>query len=246
MSIFLYHFFHNRTNDRTEAGFVSVPPDKHDWPSSWKTISYKKYDVFREILLPRNGGGFFDRILNRRRSSEGYILGNVLTVDILSYVLRCGYGLQSAVEGETRTEHRTVPSGGKLYPLEIYVFFFKQIGEIEPGIYHYGIRNHALEPVVLKFFTKQDISAFTPIRWLEELSCMICISGVFERMTDKYGSRGYRYILLEAGHVAQNMLLAGTEQGVNILPVGGVNEGPIERAIGLNETKERIVYSLFL
>jgi SagB-type dehydrogenase family enzyme len=75
---------------------------------------------------------------------------------------------------------------------------------------------------------------------------MICIASVFHRTIGKYGSRGYRYILLEAGHVAQNMLLAGTEKDMNIIPIGGVDEDVIERTLGLGSPKERVVYTLFL
>ena len=72
------------------------------------------------------------------------------------------------------------------------------------------------------------------------------MTGLFKRTTSKYGSRGYRFVLLEAGHVAQNMLLAGTEKGVNLIPVGGTNENVIEGMMGLGTLEERIVYTLFL
>ena len=74
---------------------------------------------------------------------------------------------------------------------------------------------------------------------------MICITSVFERVVEKYGSRGYRYMLLEAGHVAQNMLLAGTERGVNMIPIGACYEEPIEKKIGLISQNERLLYTLF-
>lgn len=247
MNTFLSNFFHNETNDRTEKGLVNIPKDKESWPEAWKKITCKKYSLFKPISLPQPEDSFFREILSKRRSSEGHIIGNVLTVSILSSILRCGYGLQGGDKESGREANRTVPSGGKLYPLEVYVFLFKQIDGCAPGIYHYGIRDHALEPVAIAPFSREDIISFAPQQeWLRDTNAMICITSVFERMTGKYGSRGYRYILLEAGHVAQNMLLAGTERGVNIIPIGGVEADEIEGRIGLSNGEEGLVYALYV
>lgn len=247
MKTFLYHFFHNETNDRTEKGLVSIPKDKDSWPKSWKSIVCKRYSLFKEIPLPHTEGFLFEEVLRKRRSSEGHILGNILSIPILSYILRCGYGLQGGDGDGKRALNRTAPSGGGLYPLEVYVFLFKQTDTCVPGIYHYNVGNHSLEPVVLAPLSRQDIHSFAPEQeWLQDTNGMICIASVFQRTIEKYGSRGYRYILLEAGHVAQNMLLAGTEKGVNIIPIGGVEAGEIEKKLGLSNGEEGVVYTLFL
>jgi SagB-type dehydrogenase family enzyme len=164
----------------------------------------------------------------------------------LAYILKCGYGLQGNSENESRRENRTVPSGGKRYPLEIYVFLFKEIDGCKEGIYHYGILRHTLEPILIKRFSKSDIMALTPFEWLQGANGMICITSVFGRAVNKYGSRSYRYILIEAGHAAQNMLLAGTENAIDMIPIAGVNESEIERILGLSSLQERAVYALFL
>lgn len=244
---FLYNFFHNETTDRTEKGLVKVPKDSNLWPESWKKIEYKQYLLFKEIPLPRVEGALFEEILSKRRSSVGHILGNILTLSKLSYILQCGYGLQGGNKEDGREENRTVPSGGKRYPLEIYVFLFKPVDNCAPGIYHYGIKKHTLEPVRLAPFSYEEILAFSPQQeWLTDTNGMICITSVFQRTVGKYGSRGYRNILLEAGHAAQNMLLAGTEKGVNIIPIGGTDEEVMERMVGLSSLQERVVYTLFL
>lgn len=246
MQSFLYNFFHNETNDRTENGFVRIPKDKNDWPKEWKKIAYKKYSLFRPIFLEQTESFFFKKILSQRRSSTGYIIGNKVTFPILSSILQCGYGLQTDIEEKERKETRTVPSAGQRYPLEIYLFLFRDIDGCEAGIYHYGVKNHTLEPVVFDTFSPEDIALFSPLEWLKDTNGIICITSIFNRVTDKYGSRGYRYVLLEAGHVAQNMLLAGTENNVNIIPIGAVNENAIEKRLGLNISNERVIYTLFL
>ncbi len=247
MHTFLYNFFHHETNDRTEKGLVSIPADKGRWPESWKTITCKRYSLFPEVELPETSGSLFEQLLRERRSSEGHIVGNILTLPVLAYILQCGYGLQGGSEGDQRKANRTVPSGGGRYPLEVYVFLFKPIGTCVSGIYHYSVKHHSLEPVALMPFTLEDIGSFAPEQaWLQDTNGMICITSVFQRTVEKYGSRGYRYILLEAGHAAQNMLLAGTEKGVNIIPIGGVEADKIEKKLGLSGEEEGVVYTLFL
>lgn len=247
MDTFLYKFFHNETSDRSEKGLVKVPKDRNDWPEAWKRVVYKKYNLFKPISLSRSEGFLFKEILSKRRSSERYVSDNKLTLAKLSSILRCGYGLQGCPEEEERAVTRTVPSAGRRYPLEVYVFLFKPIDACEPGVYHYGVENHVFEPVVFRRFSQEEISFFSPqLKWLQDMNGMICMTGVFDRTINKYGSRGYRYILLEAGHVAQNMLLAATENSINIIPIGGTDENEIEKILGLNSLDERVVYTLFL
>lgn len=98
--------------------------------------------------------------LLKRRSSTAHFGNNVWTIEKLSSVLRCGYGLQGDSRLGKRQEHRTVPSAGKRYPLEIYVFLFKPIGSVRAGIYHYGVKKHALEILVQRTFFKRDARQF--------------------------------------------------------------------------------------
>lgn len=246
MASFLYKFFHNETNDRTEKGLISIPKDKNTWPEEWRKIDYKRYSLHRPIPLPKTDTYFFQEMLLKRRSSEGYILGNKLTLSILANILHCGYGLQEGEGTRARKEFRTVPSAGQRYPLEVYVVLFRDIDGCQSGIYHYSVKEHALELIAPKTFSKEDVLSFTAVDWLAESNGMICISSIFSRTINKYGSRGYRYVLLEAGHVGQNMILAGTVDGLNIIPVGGVNEETIEKALGFGSPDERVVYVLFL
>ena len=241
---FLHTFFHNETNDKSEKGMICVPKDRSSWPASWKTIEYKKYNLFKSIPLTKTEGKVFD-ILHFRQTT--FDSNTPLTLDTLSYILKCGYGLQNDIDTKNhRKENRTVPSAGQRYPLEIYLFMFSSGEKYSSGVYHYGVREHALEPVFFSTFSGETISTFS----LEEkvtknAKGMICITSVFNRTVEKYGSRGYRYILLEAGHVAQNIILAGTEKGLHFVPVGGCHEENIEAFLGLGSQHERAVYTLF-
>jgi SagB-type dehydrogenase family enzyme len=66
------------------------------------------------------------------------------------------------------------------------------------------------------------------------------------RLESKYGERSYRFALLEAGHIAQNLLLAATAEGVAALPVGGFVEDKLNALLGLNGRDEFAVYLILL
>ena len=245
---FLYHFFHNETRDRTEKGLVHIPADRELWPESWKKIYYKEYPFFVPIPLPDESGLLLDTLLPKRVSGSGALSNNILSLQKLSYILRAGYGLQDDGKLPGREENRTVPSAGKRYPLELYIMLFKNIPECASGTYHYGIRQHVLEPIApAGDFPPEKLARFSPQQQeqLRGANGMLCVTAVFDRTTHKYGSRGYRYILIEAGHVAQNVLLAAAEKNLRLLPVGGVEDGEIERELGLTSSKEQLIYVLY-
>jgi SagB-type dehydrogenase family enzyme len=240
---FLHKFFHHETSDRAQGGLVRIPVNPDDWPESWKQIAYKEYTLRRPIPLPETASVLFDDYLAKRKSPQRQGVEQQVTLGTLSTLLRCGYGLR---ERTPEQNGRTVPSAGGLYPIEIYIILFRPIETCAAGVYHYNIKRHALEPVLLMQFSPEEINAFAPAHpWLAEMTGMIILTSVFHRTTEKYGDRGYRYILLEAGHIAQNILLAGVEQETKVIPIGGVDEGAIERSIGLSGAREQVVYVLY-
>ncbi|MBP6888647.1 MAG: SagB/ThcOx family dehydrogenase [Candidatus Pacebacteria bacterium] len=234
--IFLYNYFHNQTNDKTEGGEVDVPLDSSLWPTEWSSTFYKKYPLARKLFLPTPQDGTFFSILQKRKSAA---LHKDISLDVLSYILKCGYG--TVDENGTR---RTAPSAGARYPLELYVLFTSKSSTAEAGFYHYAIKDHSLEVVCLVSLREEDIKKM----FFEEgeiRSMYIIITAVFQRSISKYGSRGYRYLLLEAGHVGQNIIVAATEKGGTTRPLGSVDETRVEKLLGLS-SEERVVYCIGL
>ena len=65
---------------------------------------------------------------------------------------------------------------------------------------------------------------------------------VLDRTLHKYGARGYRYILLEAGHAAQNLCLLAAERGLSSLCAGGFIDTRINALLDLTQGREAVVY----
>jgi SagB-type dehydrogenase family enzyme len=127
-----------------------------------------------------------------------------------------------AAQGERGSDlgGRTVPSAGALYPLELYVAH-------AGGIYHYRSRGHEVA-----LHSSRDIR--TPLaraaldqRAFHTAPAVVAITGVNERMARKYGARAERYVLIEAGHAGQNLLLQATVLGIGAVPNGAFDDAVV-------------------
>ena len=79
---------------------------------------------------------------------------------------------------------------------------------------------------------------------MENANLVFCLVADFSRTQKKYGPRGYRYILLEAGHSAQNICLAATELGLGSLCMGGFVDSLVNSYLGLEPHDEGLVYAV--
>jgi SagB-type dehydrogenase family enzyme len=241
MEPFLYSYFHEKTNDRSEDGLVSIPKDRETWPDNWKNYEYKEYSRLQGIALPKSPEvSALMTLVEKRTGAVSRIHEQKIEMHNLAACLAAGYGTLSR-DGEA---HKPVPSGGARYPLELYVAVWGEVADVPRGYYHYNANAHSLSKLPFTALTKNDVAHFSKDEWVREAHGAIIISAVFNRTVRKYGSRGYRYILLEAGHVGQNICLAGAEQGLAIRPLGSFTEEYFENILQFDVINERIVYAI--
>ena len=139
---------------------------------------------------------------------------------------------------------RPVPSGGALYPLELYVVAL-DVTHVETGVHHYNPYRHCLER--LGGAGRADVAAtLVDSELAEHAAALIVVTAMFWRTRFKYGLRGYRFALLETGHVVQNAVLAATALRVPALPLGGFYDRPLDRLVGADSLDEASVYALLL
>ncbi len=118
---------------------------------------YKTYPGNPRTVLPAfepDRSMTLDEILNKRKSVRDY-RSQPLTLGQLSYLLWASAGVRRAEQG---LEFRAAPSAGALYPIETYVVA-NEVRDLEPGVYHYGIRNHELEQIRAGDLRKQIAAA---------------------------------------------------------------------------------------
>ena len=92
----------------------------------------------------------------------------------------------------------------------------------------------------------QAAAALVDPALVEGASALVVITGMFWRARFKYGVRGYRFALLEAGHVVQNAVLAAAALGLPALPVGGFYDRRLDALVGADGLDEASVYALLI
>ncbi len=152
-----------------------------------------------------------------------------LTLAEIGQILWAAQGITNSDEGL-----RTAPSAGALYPLEVYV-------ATSSGVFHYRPINHILVRAILEDVRRQLRQATPEQGWVEEAPCVFVIAGIYERTTGKYRDLRIRYVHLEAGHVAQNILLQAVALGLGGVTVGAFRQRPVEKILDLRE-REKALY----
>lgn len=128
--------------------------------------------------------------------------------------------------------YRTAPSAGALYPVDVYAVV-RRVHGLTPGVYLYRPLGHSLEPVKLEEVSRALSSAALGQAWVEEAPLCLVVVAFYDRSRVKYGERGVRYSTLEAGHVAQNVLLQAVSLGLGAVPVGAFRDGEVISLLGL-------------
>lgn len=151
-----------------------------------------------------------------------------------------------AAYGKNSQNKRVVPSAGALYPLEIYGIVFNDYENFKKGLYHYNPSTHALS-LLDNGAHVFDISKYI-LRYqnMEHPSIIFFITAVFSRATFKYDDRAYRYILLEAGAVAQNIALIATHYNLVSTSIGGTDDFKVEEMLKIDGNHESIVDCVFI
>jgi len=148
--------------------------------------------------------------------------------------------LLSPYDVDASDQRRAVPSGGALYPLEVYVLALR-VEALGAGVYHFDPFDRALELLAAGEPALDGVLIDPAIG--ERSAALIAITGMFWRSRCKYGLRGYRFTLLEAGHLMQAMSLLATAAGVDLLPLGGFYDFAFDRLLRVDGVNESIVYA---
>lgn len=144
--------------------------------------------------------------------------------------------------GVTADLHRgPTPSAGGLQALELYLAPLAP-GWLPAGAYHYDRRGHHLTRVIDGAERGAWAEVVPSLRQLEGGAVLWVLAGDWTRVAKKYGDRGERFLLLEAGHLMQNLCLASVAVGLATVPLGGVFEREVARVLRL-PPGDRVLYA---
>ena len=174
-----------------------------------------------------------------RRSAKAFG-DQEINLEQLAFALQCSAGVT-----DPTLFLRSYPSAGAMYPLEVYVAIFSVRG-CDQGLYHYSVYENSLRRISVGDYRARLSKVLLMEDLAEKASAAIVLSAIFHRAQIKYGERGYRMILFEAGHLAQNLLLAATAQRMAAVPVGGFMDDELNEILGLDGIEESALYPLLL
>jgi SagB-type dehydrogenase family enzyme len=183
------------------------------------------------------------RAMEERRSAAPTTLGGGVSYADASDVLHYAY-----CERDDHTRPgRFVPSGGGLYPLDLYLVA-RVVDGLPSGVYQLDpLRRALVNPFGhtgtdrLDRFRRAAPSLMAPIA--ANASATIVVTASFERARYKYGLRGYRLSLLEAGHVVQNAALAAAALGLNALGWVGFVDHELDDLLDLDGVTQSTLYA---
>jgi len=137
------------------------------------------------------------------------------------------------------------PSGGARNPFEAYVIL-RRGSDLSPGVYHYSAAEHSLQEV--RGEVPAEMTALLANQaWCSDMSAYIVLVGVFERTMWKYSDpNAYRVVLIEAGHVAQNIMVAATNIGLTACPTAAIAHGPMSETLQIDKLTHVPMYVLTL
>jgi SagB-type dehydrogenase family enzyme len=166
------------------------------------------------LPAPESAGGLaFHQVLTLRRSCRQF-LERPLTAGQIAQLCWSGQGITSG-EG-----FRTAPSAGALYPIVLYVVDERGVFEYLPETHHLARRlSDDVRGRLQRAALGQEYVGNAPV-------CLV-IAFDSARLSARYGRRSERYCWLEAGHVAQNILLQATSLHLAAVPVGAFHDGDV-------------------
>jgi SagB-type dehydrogenase family enzyme len=210
-------------------------------PSRERPEPFKSYPGAPRIALAApemSGGAGLWGLLHERRSVRSYHPGAHVTAADLSQLLW-------ATAGTTRdagnTLLRTAPSAGARYPIETYIAAHNVTG-IAEGLYHYQVPEHALAQLATGD-RRLDVSRAALDQGMAADADLVLIwSAVFGRSRSRYAERAYRYVYLDAGHIAQNAALAAVALGLGSCQIAALYDDEANALLGLDGRQESVIY----
>ena len=224
------------TNRQLERAAVDPSPDLY-----WKNTN-------AAIQLPACNEEESDALFEimRKRRTNRHAVQSAISLSHLSECLYAGLGVTGFVKTETcLLPLKMTPSGGARNPFEAFVWA-RNVEGIEPGIYHYSALQHSLEKI--ESDTDQSpTDLFKGQDWAEEMPVMIFLVAVLRRTTWKYSDpNSYRVVLIEAGHIAQNMMLTCASHNLTACPTAALSHRQVSALLGLDDITQTPIYALLV
>jgi len=236
----VWELFHE--NSKTHR-FSDAPDDTQVaavMPDLWEDLPYAGTDAVHLPGLAVPPVPLGEAILERRTDTR--FGAAPISLRDLSSLLTGGYGATERPSAVGNRRFRTVPSAGALYPLELYAHV-RAVTGLESGLYHFQATAGLLQ-LVQPLPDEELARSFVQPDVIGSAAAVILITAVFQRTTFKYGERGYRFTLIEAGHAAQNIDLIAYALHLPAANLGGFFDRELEALLDIDGVEQSLVYAV--
>lgn len=215
-----------------------LPGGYLEWSN--KPSPYKRYPHKPQFPLPDpqiSGGKSLWEVLATRRSVRDF-QSQPLSKQDVSQLLWAAQGITAEHMGY---RFRTTPSAGALYPVETYLVV-NNMEEVPQGVYHYAVEQHGLEQIKEGDYRVPVARAALDQKIAYEANLVFVWTAIFERCKWKYKQRAYRYVYLDAGHIAQSVALASVALGLGSCQVAAIYDDEANDLLGVEGMEESTLY----
>jgi len=223
--------FHYETNTDAD-GFKGKAVMGKDVPL------YKEYSGSKKVSLPKPSAGSItlEQAIQSRKSTRFYSEKSV-TLGQLSRLLLSADGITHSYG---KYAMRSAPSGGALYPVDIYVVA-GNVDSLQAGLYHFQISDSSLELVKEGDLRKNLCRAAHEQDMVEGAQLNFILTARWDRSTKKYADRGYRYTYMEVGAICENIYLQAAALGLGTVAVGAYDDDAVNKLLGVDGKDESSV-----
>ena len=240
----LFEIYH--TNSKLSAHQAAQPPIPTNVERYLTTRGFRQYKTAQTFPLPPAlpAKEAIGDVLSRRRSRRD-LSGPISFVE-LGTVLEQSLGCTAVIDDpEVNLAHafRAWPSAGGVYPLDAYLLA-QHVSGLIPALYHYNVIQNTLE--LLPSRPPQAIldDGYFHQYLTSATAAALFLVACFERTTTKYGERGYRLVMLDAGHAAQNILLSAEQLHIGAVAMGGFSDDSLASDLGIDGVSEAVVHTV--
>lgn len=215
-----------------DEGGVSDQEEGVHYPDLFKEdTTAKKVKLtkrFDGIIEPMDYLDLVTNRVSRRAYSEVPI-----TLEQLSFLLWSTQGVKKVVPSGICSK-RTVPSAGSRHAIETYLFIHNVEG-LEKGVYHYEAEQHVLAYKGTRESLGDDLSAALCGQTFAG-NAPVCFvwTAVPYRSEWRYDNKAQKYILLDVGHVCQNLYLSCEAMGLGTCAIAAYDQGELDKLLGLD------------
>ena len=211
--------------------------------------NFKYYSEAKKFRLPDAEpiNSSISEVFAQRTSCRSFS-GSDLSLQEVSQILtavRANRVASTTIEDQ-KLWFRPFPSGGGLYPTEVYVAC-RHVRELGSGIFHYNPRSHELAQIVedVPFSVMKEALGDADNLSLGA-GLVVFVTMLPERSVVKYSYRGYRFALMEAGVVPMMLNVAATGIGLGCLHWGGFLDGKVNNLLRLDGISENAISCLIV